>query len=166
MKAIVITGKGGPEVLEIRDVATPEPRGDQVRVRVRAAGLNRADLLQCKGVYPAPPGSPADIPGLEYAGEVDALGPGVVGPIKPGDRVFGIVGGGGLADYLLTHERLVALIPSNLDFVKAAAVPEAFITARRARHSGPGLTRRAGLDSRRWQRRGDGRGAARPCDGL
>ena len=132
MKAIVITGKGGPEVLEIRDVATPEPRGDQVRVRVRAAGLNRADLLQCKGVYPAPPGSPADIPGLEYAGEVDALGPGVVGPIKPGDRVFGIVGGGGLADYLLTHERLVALIPSNLDFVKAAAVPEAFITAHDA----------------------------------
>ena len=167
MKAIVITGKGGPEVLEVRDVATPEPRGDQLRVRVRAAGLNRADLLQCKGVYPAPPGSPADIPGLEYAGEIDALGPDVVGPIKPGDRVFGIVGGGGLAEYLLTHERLVALIPSNLDFVQAAAVPEAFITAARcARHAGPGLTGRAGLDSCGWQRRGHRGRAACPCDGL
>ena len=132
MKAIIITGKGGPEVLQIRDVPTPEPRGDQVRIRVRACGLNRADLLQCKGAYPAPPGSPADIPGLEYAGEIETLGPDVVGPIKPGDRVFGIGGGGGLAEYLITHERLVALIPSNLDFVKAAAVPEAFITAHDA----------------------------------
>ncbi len=132
MKAIVITGKGGPEVLQIRDVPTPEPRGDQVRVRVRACGLNRADLLQCKGVYPAPPGSPADIPGLEYAGEIDALGPDVVGSLEPGDRVFGIVGGGGQAEYAITHERLVATIPSNLDFVNAAAVPEAFITAHDA----------------------------------
>ena len=132
MKAIVITGIGGPEVLEIRDLPTPEPRGDQVRVKVRACGLNRADLLQCKGVYPAPPGSPADIPGLEYAGEVDALGPDVVGPLKAGDRVFGIVGGGGLAENVLTHERLVARIPGNLDFVEAAAVPEAFITAHDA----------------------------------
>ncbi len=132
MKAIVITGKGGPEVLEIREVPTPEPRGDQVRIRVRACGLNRADLLQCKGVYPAPPGSPADIPGLEYAGEVDTLGPDVVGPLKPGDRVFGIVGGGGQAEYVITHEHLVAPIPSNLNFVEAAAVPEAFITAHDA----------------------------------
>ncbi len=132
MKAIVITGKGGPDVLEIRERPAPEPRGDQVRIRVRACGLNRADLLQCKGVYPAPPGSPPDIPGLEYAGEVDALGPDVVGPIKPGDRVFGIVGGGGQAEYLLTHERLTAPIPGNLDFATAAAVPEAFITAHDA----------------------------------
>lgn len=132
MKAIIISGTGGPEVLEIREVPTPEPRGGQVRVRVRACGLNRADLLQCKGVYPAPPGSPTDIPGLEYAGEVDALGPDVVGQIKPGDRVFGIVGGGGQAEYVITHERLVAPFPSNLDFVEAAAVPEAFITAHDA----------------------------------
>ncbi|MBV8266824.1 MAG: alcohol dehydrogenase catalytic domain-containing protein, partial [Planctomycetaceae bacterium] len=95
MKAIVITRQGGPEVLEIREVPTPEPRGDQVRVRVRACGLNRADLMQSRGYYPAPPGSPADIPGLEFAGEVDALGPDVTGPLKAGDRVFGIVGGGG-----------------------------------------------------------------------
>jgi NADPH2:quinone reductase len=132
MKAIVITGKGGPEVLEIRDVPIPEPRGEQVRIRVRACGLNRADLLQCHGVYPAPPGYPADIPGLEYAGDVDGLGPDVVGSLKVGDRVFGLVGGGGQAEYVVTHERLVAGIPTNLDFVQAAAVPEAFITAHDA----------------------------------
>ena len=77
MKAVVITGIGGPEVLEVREVPTPEPRGDQVRIRVAACGLNRADLMQCRGMYPAPPGAPADIPGLEYAGVVDALGPDV-----------------------------------------------------------------------------------------
>ena len=132
MRAIVITGNGGPEVLEIRDVPTPEPRGEQVRVRVRACGLNRADLMQCRGMYPAPPGVPADIPGLEYAGEVDALGPDVTGPLKPGDRVFGIVGGGGQAEFVLTHERMAVPIPANLDFVEAAAVPEAFITAHDA----------------------------------
>jgi len=132
MKAIVITGTGGPEVLEIREVPTPEPKGDQVRVRVRACGSNRADLLQCQGFYPAPPGAPADIPGLEYAGEIDALGSDVVGPLRPGDRVFGIVAGGGQAEYVLSHERMVVPIPPNLDFVAAAAVPEAFITAHDA----------------------------------
>jgi NADPH2:quinone reductase len=132
MKAITITGIGGPEVLQLRETLTPEPRGDQVRVRVRACGLNRADLLQCRGHYPAPPGAPADIPGLEYAGEVDALGPDVVGPLKPGDRVFGIVAGGGQAEYILTHERMAVPIPPNLEFVEAAAVPEAFITAHDA----------------------------------
>jgi putative PIG3 family NAD(P)H quinone oxidoreductase len=132
MNAVVITGIGGPDVLEIREVPMPEPRGGEVRIRVRAAGLNRADLLQCRGVYPAPPGAPAETPGLEYAGEVDALGPAVVGPSQLGDRVFGIVGGGGLAEYLVTHERLIAPIPANLDFAEAAAVPEAFITAHDA----------------------------------
>jgi NADPH2:quinone reductase len=132
MKAIVITGTGGPEVLEIREVPTPEPRGDQVRVKVRACGLNRADLLQARGMYPAPAGAPADIPGLEYAGEIDAVGPNVVGPLKPGDRVFGIVAGGGQAEYVLTHERMAVPIPPNIGFVAAAAVPEAFITAHDA----------------------------------
>lgn len=132
MKAIVIAGKGGAEVLQVRDVPTPEPRGEQVRVRVRACGLNRADLMQARGMYPAPPGAPADIPGLEYAGEVDALGPDVTGPLKVGDRVFGIVGGGGQAESLLTHERMAVPIPSSLDFVEAAAIPEAFITANDA----------------------------------
>jgi NADPH:quinone reductase-like Zn-dependent oxidoreductase len=83
-------------------------------------------------MYPAPPGSPADIPGLEYAGDVDALGPDVTGPLKVGDRVFGIVGGGGQAEYVLTHERMAVPIPSNLDDLAAAAVPEAFITAHDA----------------------------------
>src|SRR5215469_12072244 len=132
MRAVVIAGKGGAEVLEVREVPTPEPRGDQVRVRVRACALNRADLMQARGLYPAPPGAPADIPGLEYAGEVDALGPDVVGPLKVGDRVFGIVGGGGQAEYVVTHERMAVPIPTNLDFNEAAAVPEAFITAHDA----------------------------------
>src|SRR5271170_393434 len=112
MKAITITGIGGPEVLQLREKPTPEPRGDHVRVRVRACGLNRADLMQCRGLYPAPPGAPADIPGLEFAGEVDAMGPDVVGAAKPGDRVFGIVAGGGQAEFVMTHERLAVPIPS------------------------------------------------------
>ena len=132
MRAIVIKGKGGVECLEVRDVPKPEPRGEQVRVRVRACALNRADLMQARGVYPAPPGAPADIPGLEYAGEVDALGPDVTGPLEVGDRVFGIVGGGGQAESVLTHERMAVPIPPDLDFVQAAAVPEAFITAHDA----------------------------------
>jgi NADPH:quinone reductase len=132
MRAIIITGKGGAEVLNVGEVPTPEPRGDQIRVGVRACGLNRADLMQARGMYPAPPGAPADIPGLEYAGVVDALGPDVNGPVKVGDRVFGIVGGGGQAEYVLTHERMAVPIPSNMDFVEAAAVPEAFITAHDA----------------------------------
>src|SRR6516225_5296147 len=132
MKAVKIAQPGGPEVLEVRDVPAPEPQGDQIRVRVRACGLNRADLLQTRGHYPAPPGAPADIPGLEYAGEVDALGPDVTGPLQVGDRVFGIVGGGGQAEFVLTHERMAVPIPANLDFVEAAAIPEAFITAHDA----------------------------------
>jgi NADPH:quinone reductase len=132
MKTITITGTGGPEVLQLRETSTPEPKGEQVRVRVRACGLNRADLLQCQGYYPAPPGAPADIPGLEFAGEVDALGSDVIGPLKLGDRVFGIVAGGGQAEYVLTHERMAVPIPPTLDFVEAAAVPEAFITAHDA----------------------------------
>jgi NADPH:quinone reductase len=132
MKAIVITGTGGPEVLEIAQRPLPEPEGNQLRIRVRACGLNRADLMQCRGLYPAPPGAPADIPGLEFAGEVDALGPDVVGAVKQGDRVFGIVAGGGQAEFVLTHERLAVPIPSNFGFVEAAAVPEAFLTAHDA----------------------------------
>jgi putative PIG3 family NAD(P)H quinone oxidoreductase len=132
MKAVVISGTGGPEVLEIREVPAPVPQGDQVRIRVRACGLNRADLLQCRGMYPAPAGAPADIPGLEYAGTVDALGPDVTGPLKVGAAVCGIVGGGGQAELVLAHERLVVPTPGSLDFVQAAALPEAFITAHDA----------------------------------
>jgi putative PIG3 family NAD(P)H quinone oxidoreductase len=132
MKAVVITGTGGAEVLEIRDVPRPHAQGDEVLVRVCASGINRAVLMQARGHYPAPPGSPADIPGLEFAGEVVALGARCTGSTRVGDRVFGIVGGGGLAEYVVTPERMVASIPPNLDFVSAAAVPEAFITAHDA----------------------------------
>src|SRR4051794_26950529 len=100
MKAVVIAKAGGVEALEVRDVPAPEPRGEQIRVRVRAAGVNRADLMQARGHYPAPPGAPADVPGLEYAGEVEAIGPDCVGPWTIGDRLFGIVGGGGLAEFV------------------------------------------------------------------
>ncbi len=138
MRAIVITRPGGPEVLEIQDVALPEPIGDQVRVRVHAAGLNRADLVQRAGYYPAPPGSPANIPGLEFAGEVDAVGP-LVRSWKPGQRVMGITGGGGQAEYILSHEGLLVEIPANLDFVQAAAIPEVFMTAHDALFTQGGL---------------------------
>ena len=131
MRAVVITQPGGPEVLEIQNVETPEPVGDQVRVRVRAAGLNRADLAQRMGMYPAPAGSPADIPGMEFAGEIDAVGP-LVRMYQKGQRVMGIVGGGAQAEYILVHEGLLVVIPDNLDFVQAAAVPEVFMTAHDA----------------------------------
>jgi putative PIG3 family NAD(P)H quinone oxidoreductase len=139
MRAVVITRPGGPEVLEVRDVPDPVPQGDQVLVRVRACGLNRADLMQARGYYPAPPGSPADIPGLEYAGEVEALGPSVTGPLQVGTRVFGIVGGGGMAERLVTHERMAMPIPDDLGIEEAAAVPEAFLTAHDALETQGGL---------------------------
>ena len=131
MRAAIITRPGGPEVLEVRDVARPEPGTGEVLVRVRASALNRADLLQREGRYPAPPGWPADIPGMEIAGEVAACGP-AASLWKVGDRVFGIVGGGGNAQFIVTHERTLAAIPENLDWREAAAVPEAFITAHDA----------------------------------
>ena len=128
MRAIVIAKPGGPEVLELRDVPTAEPSRGEVRVRVRATAVNRADLLQRMGMYPAPPGSPADIPGLEIAGEVDAVGDGVT-ELVAGDHVFGVVGGGGYAEYLTVHARTLAPMPPGLSFTDAAAVPEAFVTA-------------------------------------
>jgi len=128
MRAIVIRGPGGPEVLELRDVPLPEPSRGEVRVRVRATAVNRADILQRLGKYPAPPGSPVDIPGMELAGEVDALGDGVTDRAV-GDRVFGIVGGGSYAEYVVVHGRTLARIPDGMTFTDAAAVPEAFVTA-------------------------------------
>lgn len=128
MRAVVIPT---PDTLEIRDVPRPEPGVGQVLVRVRAVGLNRADILQRQGRYPAPPGAPADIPGLEFAGEIAALGDDVH-EWRVGQRVFGIVGGGAYAEYLVAHERAIAEIPPTLDWSAAAAVPEAFITAHDA----------------------------------
>src|SRR5579872_1008804 len=128
MKTIVITQAGGPEVLEMQERPAPVPVADQVLVRVRASALNRADLLQRRGRYPAPPGSPPDIPGMEFAGEVAQIGP-EVSQWRVGQRVFGLVGGGAHAEFLVTHERAVAEIPANLHWQEAASIPEAFITA-------------------------------------
>ena len=128
MRAIVIARPGGPDVLECRAVPAPEPGPGEILVRVRAAGLNRADVLQRKGHYPAPPGVPADIPGLEYAGEVAALGDGVT-RWTTGDRVMGLVAGGACAEFLVAHEDTAIAVPEGLPFVEAAAVPEAFLTA-------------------------------------
>jgi putative PIG3 family NAD(P)H quinone oxidoreductase len=128
MRAVLIPRFGGPEVLELRDVPDPEPQRGEVRVRVRATAVNRADLLQRAGFYPAPPGSPPDIPGLEYAGEIDAVGE-TAGDWKVGERVFGLAGGGTYAQRLVVPERTVARMPSTLTFTAAAAVPEAFITS-------------------------------------
>src|SRR5438477_8307543 len=99
MRAIVITKAGGPEVLEETDRPRPEPGLGQIRVRIHASALNRADLLQRAGAYSAPPGTPQDIPGMEYSGEVDALGPSV-SLWKTGARIMGIAGGGTHAEYL------------------------------------------------------------------
>jgi putative PIG3 family NAD(P)H quinone oxidoreductase len=128
MRAVFIRQPGGPEVLELRDVASPEPARGEVRVRVRATAVNRADLLQRLGKYPAPAGSPADIPGLEIAGEVDAVGEGAT-ELAKGDRVFAVVGGGGYAEQVVVHSRAVARMPAGMSFAEAAAVPEAFVTA-------------------------------------
>lgn len=128
MKAVVNTGAGGPEVLEIQDRPIPEPGVSQVRIKVHASALNRADLSQRLGRYHAPPGAPHDIPGLEYAGVIDSVADDVT-MWKPGDRVMDILGGGGHAEFVCTHEREVIAAPSNLSFDEAAAIPEVFLTA-------------------------------------
>ena len=120
------------ENIEIREVAEPFlPVGNQVQVRVRAAGLNRADLFQVRGLYPAPQGYSSNIPGLEFAGEVTATGDEVTS-VKTGDRVFGITAGEAQAEYLSIDASLLTIIPANLGLAEAAAVPEAFITAHDA----------------------------------
>lgn len=128
MKAIVVSQPGGPEVLQFTDVDKPVPQRGEVRVRVRATAVNRADLSQREGKYPAPAGVPANILGLEYAGEVDALGDDVV-DLKVGDKVFGLVGGGSYAEYVTVHARATSRMPEHLSFEEAAAYPEAFVTA-------------------------------------
>jgi putative PIG3 family NAD(P)H quinone oxidoreductase len=131
MKAVFITCPGGPEVLEVREVEAPTPAANEVLVRVKASALNRADLLQRQGRYPAPPGFPPEIPGMEFAGEVAALGPGAH-KWKAGQRVFGITGGGAHAEYLVAHEATLAEVPVKLSWAEAAAVPEVFLTAHDA----------------------------------
>ena len=132
MKAVYIKEFGSPENLEIREVADPpKPEAGEVLVRVRAAGLNRADLLQRRGQYPPPSGFSPNIPGLEFAGEVAAIGTDIR-DFKIGDRVFGITAGEAQAELLKIDHRVLTKIPDNLTFTEAAAVPEAFITAHDA----------------------------------
>lgn len=138
MRAIVIAEPGGPEVLQEREVPAPTPERAEVRVRVRATAVNRADLLQRMGRYPAPSDAPRDIPGLEFAGEVEAVGA-AVEAWSPGDRVMGLAGGGSYAELVVAHGRALARIPERMSFAEAAAAPEAFITAYDAMVTQAGL---------------------------
>ncbi len=127
-KAIRIREPGGPDVLALGEIELPKPGPTQVLVEVAAAGLNRADCLQRRGFYPAPPGVPADVPGLEFAGVVEAVGQSVES-WRPGDRVMGIVAGGAMATRLVTEASELMPIPVAMSTSDAAAVPEVFLTA-------------------------------------
>jgi len=133
MRAVVISRPGGPEVLEIRDIPEPSCRPEELLVNIRATALNRADLLQRRGLYPAPPDAPQDIPGLEFAGQVGACGA-AVSDYRVGDRVMGILGGGGYAEKVAIHQGLCIRVPEALTWEQAAAIPEAFLTAYDALH--------------------------------
>jgi NADPH2:quinone reductase len=126
MTAIAIAQPGGPDVLvpEVRPLPVPGER--QLLVKVAAAGVNRPDVAQRQGVYPPPPGAP-DIPGLELAGEVVALGPGIT-RWKAGDRLTALVAGGGYAEYALVDEDLALPVPTGLSMIEAACLPETFFT--------------------------------------
>lgn len=126
MKAIAAREPGGPEVLELREIETPVPGHGEILIRVEAAGVNRPDTFQRMGLYPPPPGAP-DTLGLEVAGEVAGTGPGVT-QWKKGDRVCALVGGGGYAEYCLSHEAHALPVPKGLSIAEAAALPETFFT--------------------------------------
>jgi NADPH:quinone reductase-like Zn-dependent oxidoreductase len=139
MRAVVITSYSGVEGIGVQEVDTPPaPTADRVRVRVHAAGLNRADILQRRGQYPAPPGYPPNIPGMEFGGEVESIGD-AVRTWKVGDRVFGIIAGGAQAELVVVPESNLARIPPELDWVEAGAMPEVFITAHDALFTRAGL---------------------------
>jgi NADPH2:quinone reductase len=127
MRAVTIRDKE----LSVEDHPDPEPGAGEILVRVKAAGINGADMMQRRGLYPAPPGSPPDIPGLELAGEVVACGPGAQ-RFSAGDRVMAIVGGGGQAELATVHERQAMPVPEGLNWVEAGGVPEVFTTAHDA----------------------------------
>jgi NADPH2:quinone reductase len=144
MKAVFIKEFGSAENLELREVPDPpKPKAKEVLVRVKGAGLNRADIMQRLGKYPPPAGYSENLPGLEFAGEIAEVGDGV-SSYKNGDRVFGITSGEAQAEYLSIDESLLARIPENLSFTEAAAVPEVFITAHDA------VFTQGGLQSAEW----------------
>jgi NADPH2:quinone reductase len=139
MRAIVITSYGGVEGISLQEAEQPAPpTADRVRVRVRAAGVNRADIMQREGNYPPPPGYPENIPGLEFAGEVEAVGD-AVRSWEIGDRVFGITAGGAQAEFVVVPQSNLARIPLELNWSEAAAMPEVFITAQDALFTLAGL---------------------------
>ena len=128
MRAVIITRPGGSDVLEIQERPAPDPGVGQIRVRVRASALNRADILQRQGKYPVPAGVPADIAGMEYAGEVEALGTGT-SLWKTGDRVMGVIAGAGHAELVCVHEREAMTAPQRMSWEEVGAIPEVFLTA-------------------------------------
>jgi putative PIG3 family NAD(P)H quinone oxidoreductase len=143
MRAVVLHSYGGPEVLTIEEVADPVPGPDEVLVEVAATALNRADLLQRMGLYPDPRRVKPEIPGLEFAGTVVALGSRAT-MWKLGDRVMGIEAGGAYAERIATHERQLLAVPAGMALAHAAAIPEVFLTAWDA------LVLQGGLSSGRW----------------
>jgi len=143
MRAVVLHSHGGPEVLTIEEVAGPVPGADEVLVQVAATALNRADLLQRMGLYPDPRKVQPEIPGLEFAGTVAAVGERVT-MWKVGDRVMGIEAGGAYAEQIATHERQLLAVPEGMALSDAAAIPEVFLTAWDA------LVLQGGLSSGRW----------------
>ena len=143
MRAVVLNGHGGPEVLTLADVSAPQVGAEEVLVQVRATSLNRADLLQRMGFYPDPFPGEHEIPGMEFSGRVTAVGS-RVRTWKTGDEVMGIVSGGAYAEQLVVHERQAIRIPKGVSLADAAAIPEVFITAWDA------LVVQGGLTSGRW----------------
>ena len=143
MKAVVLREHGGPEVLQIEDVPSPICGAEDILVSVAATALNRADLLQRMGFYPNPFPQGPEIPGLEFAGTVKAVGERVTA-WRVGDKVMGIVSGGAYAEELVLHERQAMAVPSGTSLNDAAAIPEVFITAWDA------LVVQGGLTSGRW----------------
>jgi putative PIG3 family NAD(P)H quinone oxidoreductase len=138
-KAILIHGRGGVEVLSVGEVSVRAPGPGELLVQVAAAGLNRADILQRKGLYSPTPGAVDQVPGLEYSGTVVAVGE-VVSAFNIGDRVMGIVAGGGMASHVVVHEREAIAVPDNISLTEAAAIPEVFLTVYDALFLQAGLT--------------------------
>jgi len=143
MRAVVLSSYGGPEVLTIAEVADPEPGPDEVLVDITATAVNRADVLQRMGLYPDPRRLQPEIPGLEFAGTVSAVGS-RARLWRLGDRVMGIEAGGGYAERIATHERQLLAVPDGMSLHDAAAIPEVFLTAWDA------MVVQGGLTSGRW----------------
>jgi NADPH:quinone reductase-like Zn-dependent oxidoreductase len=128
MKAVVLETYGEPDVLTVKEIASPEPSAGEVLVKIIAAGVNRADTMQRRGNYPSPDTTSEEIPGLEFAGVIEQLGSSS-SEWQVRDRVFGLLSAGGYAEKVITPERMLMKIPDNLSFSEAAGIPEVFFTA-------------------------------------